>query len=89
MNLNPSAPLTVLMVTRNEEANVERSLATTSFADQVFVIDSESEDRTVEIASRYAEVHTLPYEHGRIIPWIFQWALDNVQTARRVARSLR
>jgi glycosyltransferase involved in cell wall biosynthesis len=73
-------PLTVLFTTRNEEANLERSLASVhGFADQIFVIDSESEDRTVEIARRYAdEVHDLPYEHGRIIPWIFQWGLDHL-----------
>lgn len=72
--------MTVLFTTRNEEVNIERSLASVhGFADQVFVIDSESEDRTVEIARRYAdEVLNLPYEHGRIIPWIFQWGLDNL-----------
>jgi glycosyltransferase involved in cell wall biosynthesis len=72
--------VTVLFTTRNEEVNIERSLASVhGFADQIFVIDSESEDRTVEIARRYAdEVRNLPYEHGRIIPWIFQWGLDNL-----------
>jgi glycosyltransferase involved in cell wall biosynthesis len=76
----PPVPLTVLFTTRNEEANIERSLASVhGFADQIFVLDSESEDRTVEIARRYAdEVRNLAYEHGRIIPWIFQWGLDNL-----------
>jgi glycosyltransferase involved in cell wall biosynthesis len=72
-------PLSVLVTTRNEEANVERCLQSVhGFADQIFVLDSESTDRTVEIASRFAEVRTLAYEHGRIIPWIFQWGLDNL-----------
>jgi glycosyltransferase involved in cell wall biosynthesis len=73
-------PLTVLFVTRDEEANLERSLRSVhGFADQILVIDSESRDRTVEIARRYAEqVTNLAYEHGRIIPWIFQWGLDNL-----------
>jgi glycosyltransferase involved in cell wall biosynthesis len=73
-------PLTVLFTTRNEEVNIERSLRSVhGFADQVFVIDSESADGTVEIARRYAdEVRNLAYEHGRIIPWIFQWGLDNL-----------
>jgi glycosyltransferase involved in cell wall biosynthesis len=76
----PRAPLTVLVATRNEEVNIERSLASVhGLADQIFVLDSESSDRTVEIASRYADaVHTLAYEHGRIIPWIFQWGLDHL-----------
>ena len=75
-----TAPLTVLVTTRNEAANLERTLASVRpFVDQIFVIDSESDDGTVEIAQRYAdEVRSLPYEHGRIIPWIFQWGLDNL-----------
>jgi len=73
-------PVTVLFATRNEEANLERSLASVhGFAEQILVIDSESADRTVEIARRYADdVVTLPYDHGRIIPWIFQWGLDHL-----------
>jgi glycosyltransferase involved in cell wall biosynthesis len=74
------APLSVLVVTRNEELNLERCLASVrGLADQIFVVDSESGDRTVEIARRYAdEVRELPYDHGRIIPWIFQWGLDHL-----------
>jgi glycosyltransferase involved in cell wall biosynthesis len=74
-----TVPLTVLVVTRNEELNIGRSLSSVSgFADQIFVIDSASEDGTVQIASQYGDVYSLPYEHGRIIPWIFQWGLDNL-----------
>jgi len=75
----PVIPLSVLVTTRNEEVNVERCLRSVhGFADQIFVLDSESTDGTVEISRRYAEVHTLAYDHGRIIPWIFQWGLDNL-----------
>jgi glycosyltransferase involved in cell wall biosynthesis len=74
-----TVPLTVLFTTRDEEVNIERSLQSVQgLADQIFVLDSESSDRTVEIAGRYGEVHTLPYDHTRIIPWIFQWGLDNL-----------
>jgi glycosyltransferase involved in cell wall biosynthesis len=78
--VNGRAPLTVLVVTRNEELNLERCLRSVrGLADQVFVVDSESADRTVEIARRYADaVHELPYDHTRIIPWIFQWGLDHL-----------
>jgi glycosyltransferase involved in cell wall biosynthesis len=73
-------PLTVLVTTRNEEVNIERCLASVrDLADQLFVLDSESADRTVEISRRFAdEVTTLPYDHSRIIPWIFQWGLDHL-----------
>ncbi len=73
-------PLSVVVVTRNEEKNIERCLTSVhGFADQVFVVDSESTDRTREIARPYADdVVELPYDHTRIIPWIFQWALDHL-----------
>ena len=75
-----TAPLSVVVVTRNEELNLELCLASVhGLADQIFVIDSESTDRTREIARRYAdEVHELAYDHGRIIPWIFQWGLEHL-----------
>jgi glycosyltransferase involved in cell wall biosynthesis len=76
-------PLTVLVPTRDEAANLERTLASVrELADQVFVLDSESTDGTLEIARRLADhVESLAYEHGRIIPWIFQWGLDHLPIA--------
>jgi glycosyltransferase involved in cell wall biosynthesis len=73
-------PVTVIITTRNEEANIEKCLRSIhGFANQVFVIDSESEDQTVAIARKYAdEVRNLAYVHDAIIPWIFQWGLDNL-----------
>lgn len=72
-------PVSVILTTRNEAANIERTLkAVAGFVDEIFVIDSESSDGTVEIAQRYARVTSLPYKHGSIIPWIFQWGLDNL-----------
>jgi len=67
------------VTTRNEAVNIERCLRSAHlFFDQIFVIDSESEDETVSIARKYAEVVNLPYEHGKIIPWIYQWGLDKL-----------
>ncbi|HEV2885041.1 MAG TPA: glycosyltransferase family 2 protein [Pyrinomonadaceae bacterium] len=72
-------PVTLIVTTRNEESNIERCLQSAyGFVDQIFVIDSESEDATPQLAGRYAEVVNLPYQHGKIIPWIYQWGLDNL-----------
>lgn len=73
-------PVSAIITTRNEAANIERTLqAIAGFVGEIFVIDSESADGTVEIARRYAtDVVNLRYEHRRIIPWIFQWGLDNL-----------
>ena len=73
-------PVSVIMTTRNEAENIERTLRSiTGFVDEIFVVDSESSDGTAEIARKYAtDVVSLPYEHDKIIPWIFQWGLDNL-----------
>jgi glycosyltransferase involved in cell wall biosynthesis len=73
-------PVSVLVTTRNEEANLASTLAALDgWAGEVHVLDSESGDRTLEIAREHGCIVTsLPYEHGRIIPWIFQWGLEHL-----------
>lgn len=43
-------PISLVVITLNEEKNIERCLRSASFADDVVVLDSGSRDRTVEIA---------------------------------------
>jgi glycosyltransferase involved in cell wall biosynthesis len=75
----PLIPCTLVVTTRNEELNIKKCLCSAvGLFDQIFVIDSQSDDRTVEIAKRYAEVVNLDYVHSKIIPWIYQWGLDNL-----------
>jgi len=45
--------LSVAIITKNEERNLARTLASVSFADEIVVVDSNSTDRTVEIAKIY------------------------------------
>jgi glycosyltransferase involved in cell wall biosynthesis len=45
--------LSVAIVTHNEEANLARTLASVTWADQIVVVDSHSTDRTVEIARSF------------------------------------
>lgn len=73
-------PVTLIVTTYNEERNIEKCLRSAhGFIDQIFVIDSESKDETAAISGRYAEVVNLPYDHTKIIPWIYQWGLDNLE----------
>lgn len=75
-----AVPVTVLVQTKNEEAAIGACLdSLTEFA-QVIVVDSNSEDRTVEIArSHGAEVVNFTWD-GRY-PKKKQWQLDNIATA--------
>lgn len=45
-----SVPLTAVVLTRDEEVNIERCLASVAWADQVIVVDSGSADGTVALA---------------------------------------
>lgn len=47
--------LSVVIITKNEEANIARCLSSVSFANEVIVLDSGSTDRTVAIAQEYTE----------------------------------
>ncbi|MCC6675779.1 MAG: glycosyltransferase family 2 protein [Phycisphaerales bacterium] len=49
----------VLVLTKNEEANIEECLMALSFSDDVVVLDSFSTDRTVEIARRFPNVRVI------------------------------
>lgn len=45
-----SIPLSVVIITKNEEVNISRALKSVSWAGDILVLDSGSQDRTCEIA---------------------------------------
>jgi len=47
--------LSVVVLTRNEEKNIGACLDSVKWADEIIVVDDNSTDRTVEIASRYTD----------------------------------
>jgi glycosyltransferase involved in cell wall biosynthesis len=57
------APVSLFILTHNEEANIAACLESVRWAGEVFVLDSDSNDRTVEIACRLdAQVHSHAFE---------------------------
>ena len=66
----------VIILTKNEELHLERALKSiASFASEIFVVDSFSSDRTVEIAeTNNAIVLQNPFVNQAVQ---FNWALDN------------
>jgi glycosyltransferase involved in cell wall biosynthesis len=50
------APLTVVVITKNEEENMDDCLGSVKgWADEIVVVDDESTDRTVEISRKYTD----------------------------------
>ena len=45
--MSPPQTLSVAIITKNEEENLARTLASVQFADEIIVLDSASTDRTV------------------------------------------
>jgi glycosyltransferase involved in cell wall biosynthesis len=48
-------PLSVVVLTRNEEKRIARCLDSVKWADEIIVVDDESIDRTVEVSRRYTD----------------------------------
>jgi glycosyltransferase involved in cell wall biosynthesis len=72
----PLPPITVVVLTLNEEANILACLASCAWCDDVHVVDSGSTDRTVELARAHgATVHTNPF---RSFGQQRNWAIDNI-----------
>lgn len=47
--------LSVIIITKNEEHNIEDCLKSVSFAQEIVIVDSGSTDRTVELARHYTD----------------------------------
>ena len=73
-------PVSVIITTKNEEANIARCLAALDRFAEVWVVDSESSDKTCEIAKAHgAKVKTYRWD-GRY-PKKRQWCLENLALA--------
>jgi glycosyltransferase involved in cell wall biosynthesis len=78
MNTNPAkVPVSVLIPAKNEEANLPACLESVARADEVFVVDSQSQDRSVEIAERYGATVVQFHFNGRYLKKK-NWSLENL-----------
>ena len=49
-------PLTVVVITKNEQDNIGKCLESVyGWADEIIIVDDESTDRTIEVAKKFAD----------------------------------
>ena len=70
-------PVSVIVPVKNEADNLTRCLPALDWADEVFVVDSQSTDATAEIAERFGARVVQFHFNGRY-PKKKNWALDNL-----------
>ncbi len=70
-------PVSVLIPAKNEEANLPACLASVARADEVFVVDSQSSDRSIEIAENFGAKVVQFHFNGRW-PKKKNWSLENL-----------
>ncbi len=72
-----SVPVSVIVPVKNEAENLRRCLPALAWADEVFVVDSQSQDSTADVARRLgAEV--VQFQFNGVYPKKKNWALDNL-----------
>src|SRR5579864_5663827 len=70
-------PITVIVPARNEAHNLPRCLESLRCAGEVYVIDSQSADATVQIAESYG-AHVVQFHYRGGLPKKRQWAMDSL-----------
>lgn len=70
-------PISFLIPIKNEEQNLPRCLASISWAGEIFVVDSRSTDRSIDIAQSYG-AKVCQFEFNGTWPKKKNWALDNL-----------
>jgi glycosyltransferase involved in cell wall biosynthesis len=70
-------PVSVLIPAKNEELNLPACLESVAQADEIFIVDSQSEDKSSEIAEKYGAKVVQFHFNGRW-PKKKNWALDNL-----------
>jgi glycosyltransferase involved in cell wall biosynthesis len=70
-------PVSILIPIKNEAANLPRCLASIAWADEIFVVDSQSNDGSQGIAEEFG-ARVVQFEFNGTWPKKKNWALDNL-----------
>jgi len=78
MTLPPrSVPVSVIVPVKNEAENLRRCLPALAWADEVFVVDSQSTDATAQVAREHG-AHVVQFHFNGTFPKKKNWALENL-----------
>ncbi len=80
MTSDSRVPVSILIPIKNEAANLPRCLASVAWADEIFVVDSQSTDGSQDIAARHG-AKVVQFEFNGIWPKKKNWALENLPFA--------
>src|SRR5690348_11037703 len=75
-----AVPVSVLIPVRNEELNLGAALESVRWADEVWVVDSHSTDRTIEVARGYTD-KVVCFDYDGRGPKKKNWSLETLPFA--------
>jgi glycosyltransferase involved in cell wall biosynthesis len=75
--MSVSVPISVIVPTKNEAANLPRALESVKWAHEIFVVDSQSTDGSIEIAQAH-RAQVLQFKFNGTWPKKKNWALENL-----------
>jgi glycosyltransferase involved in cell wall biosynthesis len=75
--MSEKVPVSVLVPIKNEAENLPRCLGSVQWADEIFVVDSQSTDGSAEIAERHG-AKVAQFHFNGIWPKKKNWALENL-----------
>ena len=77
MSEKTTVPVSVLVPIKNEVANLRKCLDSVMWADEIFVVDSQSTDGSLEIAQECG-AHVVQFHFNGTWPKKKNWALENL-----------
>ncbi len=77
MRSTPKAPISVIVPVKNEAENLRRCLPALAWADEVFVVDSQSSDETARVAAEHGAT-VVQFQFNGTYPKKKNWALENL-----------
>lgn len=80
LNKTGKAPVSVIVPVKNEAANLRRCLPALSWADEIWVVDSQSTDETAQVAAEFGAT-VVQFRFNGTYPKKKNWSLDNLPFA--------